>query len=86
MDSLKEVVATFIATYNSDNHRTLHNKTPSQVFKDNDDQMARHLNDTVHNHEIYKTVPFNSGNKVRILEDTDKFSKGKINLSSRYTL
>ena len=66
---------------------SLHNKTPNQVFKDNDDQMARHLNDTVHNHEIYKTVPFNSGNKVRILEDKDKFSKGKNKFSKEiYTV
>ena len=87
MDSLKEVVATIITTYNNDNHRTLNNKTPNQVFKDNDDQMARHLNDTVHNHEIYKTVPFNSGNKVRILEDKDKFSKGKNKFSKEiYTV
>ena len=87
MDSLKEVVATIIATYNNDNHRTLHNKTPNQVFKDNDDQMARHLNDTVHNHKVYKTVPFNSGNKVRILEDKDKFAKGKNKFSKEiYTV
>ena len=88
MDSLKEVVATIIATYNSDNHRTLNNKTPNQVFKDNDDQMARHLNDTVHNHAIYKTVPFSkSGNKVRILEDKDQFSKGKNRFSKEiYTV
>ncbi len=30
-------------------HRTLGNKTPNQVFKDNDDQITRHLNDSVHN-------------------------------------
>ena len=49
--------------------------------------MARHLNDTVDNHEIYKTVPFNSGNKVRILEDKDKFSKGKNKFSKEiYTV
>jgi hypothetical protein len=35
MDSLKDVVATVIGTFNNDNHRTL-NKTPNQVFKDND--------------------------------------------------
>ena len=29
MDSLKEVVATIITTYNNDNHRTLNNKTPN---------------------------------------------------------
>ena len=43
--------------------------------------------DTVHNHEIYKTVPFNSGNKVRILEDKDQFSKGKNKFSKEiYTV
>ncbi len=30
-----------IDTYNSNSHRTLGNKTPNQVFKGNDDQIAR---------------------------------------------
>jgi hypothetical protein len=57
-----------IDTYNSDSHRTLENNTPNQVFKEHDDQMARHVNDSVHNQQVYKTVPFDTGDKVRILE------------------
>jgi hypothetical protein len=36
---------TIIDTYNSSSHSALNNKSPNQVFKDNDDQMTRHLND-----------------------------------------
>ena len=77
MDNLKDVVATIIGTYNNDNHRTLNNKTPNQVFKDNDNQIARYLNDSVHNQDIYKTVPFKPSDNVRILEDKGEFAKGK---------
>jgi hypothetical protein len=66
-----------IDTYNNNSHRTLGNKTPNQVFKDNDDQMTRHLNDSVHNQQVYTTVPFTTGDKVRILEEKEKFDKGK---------
>ena len=76
-DSLKVVVATIIATYNNDNHRTLNNKTPNEVFKDNDNQISRYLNDSVHNQKVYKTVPFKPSDKVRILEDKGEFAKGK---------
>ncbi len=55
-----------IDTYNS--HRTLNNKSPNQVFQDNDDQITKHLNDSVHNQQVYTTVPFDTGDKVRILE------------------
>ena len=87
MDSLKDVVATIITTYNNDNHRTLNNKTPNQVFKDNDNQIARHLNDTVHNEQVYKTIPFKPSDKVRILEDKGEFAKGKNKFSKEvYTV
>ena len=63
------------------------NKTPNQVYKDNDDQTARHLNDTMHNQQVYKTVPFNDGDKVRILEKKEKFDKGKQKFSKElYTI
>jgi hypothetical protein len=66
-----------INTYHSNSHRTLDNKTPNQVFKDNDDQTARHINDSVQNQQAYKIVPFDTGDKVRILEEKEKFDKGK---------
>ena len=46
-DNIKDVMKSIIDTYNSNSHRTLNNKLPNQVFKDNDDQITRHLNDTV---------------------------------------
>jgi hypothetical protein len=76
-DNIKDVIASVIATYNSSSHRTLKNRSPNQVFKDNDDQIARHLNDSAHNQQVYKTVPFKDGDKVRILEQKEKFDKGK---------
>ena len=86
-DNLKDVMKTIIDTYNNSNHRTLNNKSPNQVFKDNDDQMARHLNDSLHNQQIYKSVPFDDGDKVRILEQKEKFDKGKQKFSkSIYTI
>ncbi len=63
------------------------NKTPNQVYKDNDDQTARHLNDSVHNQQVYKSVPFKDGEKVRILEEKGKFDKGKQKFSKEmYTI
>jgi hypothetical protein len=76
-DNIKDVMTSVIDTYNESSHRTLKNKTPNEVFKNQDDQLARHLNDMVHNHSIYKSVPFKSDDKVRILEERAKFEKGK---------
>jgi hypothetical protein len=39
--------------------------------------MTRHINDSVHNQHVYTTVPFNTGDKVRILEQKEKFDKGE---------
>ena len=65
----------------------MNNKTPNQVFKDNDDQMTRHLNDSVHNQKVYQSVPFKDGEKVRILEQKEKFDKGKQKFSKElYTI
>ncbi len=77
MDNIKDVMKTIVDTYNNSSHRTLNNKIPTQVFKDNDDQIARHWNVSLHNHQIYKSVPFSDGDKVRILEKKVKFDKGK---------
>ena len=86
-DNIKDVIASVIETYNKNSHRTLKNKTPNQVYKDNDDQTARYLNDTAHNQAIYKSVPFNDGDKVRILEKKEKFDKGKQKFSKEiYTI
>ena len=42
-DNIKDVMKSIIDTYNNNSHRTLDNKTPNQVFKDNDDQITRHI-------------------------------------------
>ncbi len=60
---IKDVMKSMIYTCNSNSHRTLDNKTPNQVFKDDDDQMTRHINDSVHNQQVYKTVPLIQGIK-----------------------
>jgi hypothetical protein len=44
-ETLQDVMNSIIATYNNDNHRSLQNKTPNQVFKDNDNQRIRFLTD-----------------------------------------
>ncbi len=48
-----DVMKLIVDTYNNNSHRTLGNKTPNQVFRDNDDQITRHLNDSVHNQQVY---------------------------------
>ena len=53
-DNIKDVMKSIIDTYNNNSHRTLDNKTPNQVLKDNDDQRTRHINDSVHNQQVYK--------------------------------
>ena len=73
-----------IDTYNNNSHRTLDNKTPNQVSKDSDDQMTRHINDSVHNQQVYKTVPFDTGDKVRILEKKKNLIKENKNLVNHY--
>jgi hypothetical protein len=78
---------TIVLTYNNSSHRTLNYKTPTQLFKDNDDQITRHLNDSLQNQQIYKSVPFSDGDKVRILEKKEKFDKGKQKFSKEvYTI
>jgi hypothetical protein len=61
-----------IDTYNDNSHRTLNNNTPNQIFRDNDVHMARHINNSLHNQQVHKTVPFDTGDKVRILRKKKK--------------
>ena len=78
---------TIIDNYNSSSNRSLNNRAPNQVFKDHDDQLARHIIDSAHNQTIYKSVPFKDGDKVRILEQREKFDKGKQKFSKEvYTI
>jgi hypothetical protein len=41
------------------------------------DQMTRLLNDSDHNQQVYKSVLFDSGQNVRILEQKENVDKGK---------
>jgi hypothetical protein len=84
---MKDAMKTSVETYNSSSHRTLNNKTPNEVFKDNDNLMTRHLNDSAHNQQIYKSVPFEDDQKVTTLEQKDHFDKGKQKISKEiYTI
>jgi hypothetical protein len=74
-DNLKSVVKSAIDTYNVNDHRTI-KTTPNKAWKDNNLQIAHHLKDMIHNQQVYKTVPFKSGENVRILEEKDTFGKG----------
>jgi hypothetical protein len=76
MDNIKDVISSVVDTYNNSSHRTLNNKTPNQVYKDIDNQLSRHINDSLHNQNIYEKVPFDVGDKVRILEEKENFDKG----------
>jgi len=81
-DNLKHVVKSAVDTYNDNDHRTI-KTTPNKAWTDNNLQIARHLKDMIHNEQVYKTVPFKSGENVRILEEKDnKFSKGKNKFSN----
>ena len=80
-DNFKDVVQSSIDTYNDNEHRTL-KTTPNKAWSNNNLQIAHHLNDAILNENIYKTVPFKSGENVRILEDKDMFSKGKNKFST----
>ena len=76
-DNIKDVMTSVIDTYNDSSNRGLKNRTPNEVYDNHDNQLARHLTDMVHNHNVHKSVPFKSDDKVRILEDKGKFDKGK---------
>ena len=81
-DNLKHVIKSAVDTYNDNDHRTI-KTTPNKAWKDNNLQLAHHLKDMIHNEQVYKTVPFKSGENVRILEEKDnKFSKGKNKFSN----
>jgi hypothetical protein len=78
---MKDVTKSIIDTYNSNshgtldnNHKSLGNKNPNQVFKNSDDQITRHINDSAHNQQVYKTVPFDTGDNIR---EKENFDKGK---------
>jgi hypothetical protein len=46
-------------------------------------QITRHINDSIHNQQVYKTAPFDTGDKVRILEKKEKIDEDK-NLVKSY--
>jgi hypothetical protein len=85
MEYIKDVIESVFNTH--DNDRSLNNKIPHQVFKDDEEQQIKHINDSSQDQNIYKSVPFDSGQKVRTLEYKGKFEKGKLIFSKEiYTL
>ena len=69
-------------TYNDNEHRTI-KTTPNKAWGNNNLQTAHHLSDIIHNEQVYKTIPFKSGENVRILEEKDnQFSKGHAKFSN----
>ena len=70
-----------IESYNDNEHRTL-KTTPNNAWSNSKLQITKHLNDMIHNENIYKSIPFKPGENVRILEDKDMFSKGKNKFST----
>jgi hypothetical protein len=60
-DNINDVMKSMIDTYNTKSHRTLNTKIPNQVFKDNSNQITRHIFDSIYNQQVYKTVPFDTG-------------------------
>jgi hypothetical protein len=61
-----------IDTYSSNGHRFLHNQTTNQVLKDNNDRITRHMNDSVQNQQVYKTVPFDKRGKIQNIREKRK--------------
>ena len=57
-DNFKDVVQSAIESYNDNEHRTL-KKTPNNAWSNSKLQITKHLNDMIHNENIYKSIPFN---------------------------
>jgi hypothetical protein len=64
-DNIKDVMKSMIDAYNNYSHRTLENKTPYQVFKDNDDQITRKNIDM---HNIIRYILIMAGFKIYTLD------------------
>ena len=48
-----------IESYNDNEHRTL-KTTPNNAWSNSKLQITKHLNDMIHNENIYKSIPFKS--------------------------
>ena len=81
-DSLKEVIYNIIETYNNNIHRSLNKMTPNEAFKNEKFQAVQQLNNSAINQNIYKSIDFNNGDNVRILQDKSIFDKGKNKFSN----
>ncbi len=81
-DNLKYVVKSAVDTYNDNEHKTI-KTTPNKAWTDNNLRLSHHLEDMMHNEQVYKTEPFKSGENVRIFEEKENtFSKGKNKFSN----
>ncbi len=68
-DNIQDAMKSIIESCNSNSHWTLNNKSPKQTFAGSNDQMARHINDSVQNQQVYKTLPFGDARHRWRLDD-----------------
>jgi hypothetical protein len=65
-----------ISVYNETPHASLNNRTPDEVYADNDEKEKRFRQDIKHNRgEDAKQTPISVGDTVRILEKKEVFAK-----------
>ena len=62
--NFKYVFKSSVETYNHNEHRTI-KTTPNTSWTNNNLQITRHLNDAIHYEQVYKSVPYNSGENVK---------------------
>ena len=58
--------------------------TPNEAFKNEKFQAVQQLNNSAINQNIYKSIDFNNGDNVRILQDKVYLIKVKINSVMMY--
>ena len=63
-DNLKDVVKSSVDTYNDNEHRTI-KSTPNKAWNDNNLKITHHLNDQIHNENVYKSTVFKPGETVQ---------------------
>ncbi len=62
-------------TYDDNNHRII-KTTPNKTWTNDDLQPAHNLIYMIYNEQVYKAVPFKSGENDMILEEEETFGEG----------
>jgi hypothetical protein len=85
--SIRQVVREIVDNYNDTPHRSLDNATPNEVFGSKEARMIIFAQNESYNDNIDQTVNYNVGDKVRILNRREAFSKEKPQFSKElYTI